>query len=141
MALKVYRLSESDELSLPVYSSQVSAGFPSPADDYLEGRLDLNAHLIQNKEATFIVRASGDSMQGAGIFDHDLLLVDRSLTPVSGNVIIACVQGELLVKRLHIQNGCYQLLAENPAYAPIKLHKSDDFLVWGVVIHVIHKLC
>eukprot|EP01048_Picozoa_sp_COSAG05_P033683 COSAG05_NODE_13650_length_422_cov_0.959752_2_plen_97_part_01 len=97
MGLKIYKINTKNKegLNLPVYSSQVSAGFPSPADDYLEGRLDLNAHLIKNKAATFIVRASGESMTGAGIFDQDLLLVDRSLTPISGNVIIACIQGEL----------------------------------------------
>lgn len=140
MTLKVYRLDENTLSTLPVYSSQVSAGFPSPADDYLEGDLDLNAHLIKNKAATFIVRASGQSMTQAGIFDQDLLLVDRSLTAKSGHIVIACIQGELLVKRLQLQNRCTRLLAENPDYPPIVVKESDDFSVWGVVTMVIHPL-
>ena len=140
MTLEVYRLSKKDLSTLPIYSSQVSAGFPSPADDYLEGDLDLNTHLIRNKAATFIVRASGQSMTQAGIFDQDLLLVDRSLSAKSGHIVIACIQGELLVKRLNIQNRCTRLLAENPTYPPIVVKESDDFSVWGVVTMVIHPL-
>lgn len=101
---------------LPLFLSRVSAGFPSPADDYLEGKLSLDEHLVSRPEATFFLRVQGDSMVGAGIHDGDLLIVDKSLTPRHGSIVIAEVHGKLTVKRLYRKNGKISLLAENPAY-------------------------
>ncbi len=125
---------------LPVAVAAVSAGFPSPADDYLEGSLDLNQHLIKHPAATFFVRVAGDSMIEAGIHDGDLLLVDRSLEAVDGKVVIAVINGELLVKRVRRDSGRLLLLPENPAYEAIEVRREMDFALWGVVTHVIHTL-
>jgi DNA polymerase V len=117
----------------------MTTGFASPADDYLEGRLSLDALLIQNKESTFFVRAKGYSMKDAGIFDGDLLVVDKSLTPTSGNVIIAVVDGELAVRRLIKQGGQVSLQAANPEFAEILLKDEQELQVWGVVTATIKR--
>lgn len=123
-----------------LYSARVPAGFPSPADDDVEGRLDLNQHLIPHPAATFFVRASGDSMLGAGIHPGDLLVVDRALEPAHGKVVIAVVNGELTVKRLEVRDGRVRLLAENHRYPPIELAQGMELQIWGVVTNVIHAL-
>ncbi|NIA19050.1 MAG: translesion error-prone DNA polymerase V autoproteolytic subunit [Xanthomonadaceae bacterium] len=125
---------------LPLAVASVSAGFPSPADDYLEGTLDLNQHLIKHPAATFFVRVTGDSMIDAGIHDGDLLLVDRSLEAVDGKVVIAVINGELLVKRVRKVGERLFLLPENQAYQPIEVQEEMDFELWGVVTHAIHPL-
>ena len=109
------------ELSIPIFTSRVQAGFPSPADDHLEDTLDLNTHLIHHKEATFFVKAQGDSMIGAGIQQGDILIVDKSLTAKSGKIVIAVVDGEFTVKRLHKYKGNITLKAENPDFKDIKI--------------------
>lgn len=119
--------------------SSVKAGFPSPADDYLEQQLDLNEHLIQHPAATFFVRVDGDSMKGAGIHRGDILIVDRSLETTSGRIVIAVINGEFTVKRLRIENGSIQLEADNPQYPPIRIQNDWDFQVWGVVTYIIHQ--
>ena len=124
----------------PLFSCKVEAGFPSPADDYIESALDLNAHLVRNPASTFFVRVSGESMTGAGIASGDLLVVDRSLTPESGNVVIAVLDGEMTVKRLWRDGGRVELRPENPAYAPIRLSGAMELDVWGVVRHVVHSV-
>ncbi len=116
------------------------AGFPSPAEDYAEGPLDLNRYLIHHPAATFFVRVKGDSMTGAGIFCGDLLIVDRALNPTSGSIVIAVVNGDLTVKRFHLAQGRISLLPENPAYAPIEIDHDTDFAIWGVVTKAIHFL-
>ena len=125
---------------LPLAVVSVSAGFPSPADDYLEGTLDLNQYLIKHPAATFFVRVAGDSMIDAGIHDGDLLLVDRSLEMVDGKVVIAIINAELLVKRVRKVGERLFLLPENQAYQPIEVREEMDFELWGVVTHVIHSL-
>ncbi len=127
-------------LALVLYGAHVPAGFPSPADDDVEGRLDLNQHLIRHPAATFFVRASGDSMLGAGIHPGDLLVVDHSLEPTNGKVVIAAVDGELTVKRLEIRDGQVRLLAENDRYPPLECAEGADLRIWGVVTSVIHSL-
>ncbi len=127
-------------LKLPLFGSQVPAGFPSPADDHLEAELDLNDYLIDHPAETFFVRAKGDSMQQAGIFDKDLLIVDRALTPKDNDIVIAAVGGELTVKRLCIRLGQPWLLPANPAYEPIPIKEGSELYVWGVVIHAVHHL-
>lgn len=128
------------DLPRPQFSSRVSAGFPSPADDYVEGELDLNRHLIKHPAATFFVRVSGDSMIGAGIHSGDLLVVDRAVEPTTGKIVVAIVDAEMTVKRLQKRDGRPFLMAENDAYAPIAITEDNDVEVWGVVTAVIHEL-
>jgi DNA polymerase V len=125
---------------LPFALCHVEAGFPSPADDYMEGALDLNEHVIKHPSATYFVKASGDSMIGAGIFNGDLLIVDRSLQASSGKVVIAEVDGQLTVKRLLKLDDSFSLQSENSSYPPIDLQEGNEVVVWGVVTHVIHDL-
>lgn len=127
-------------LSRPLMLSQVAAGFPSPADDYIDRSLDLNDHIVKHPAATFYVRASGESMQGAGIHDGDLLVVDRALDPRPGRVVVAAVDGELTVKRLVREAGRLLLAPENTAYPPLDITGRENVEVWGVVTHVIHAL-
>ena len=124
----------------PLYLCPVAAGWPSPAEDYTEGTLDLHKYLVKNNPATFFVRAAGDSMLGAGIHDGDLLVVDRSVEPTPGKVVIAALEGELTVKRL-VKRGRHVLLApENPAFTEIDVTGKEDAHIWGVVTYVIHDL-
>jgi DNA polymerase V len=124
---------------LPLYASKVRAGFPSPADDYIEMHLDLNSHLIKHPAATFFVIASGDSMSGAGIASGDMLVVDKSLEATHGKIVIAALNGELTVKRLSRTGGKVRLLPENKHYEPIEITDEEDLVIWGVVTHVIHQ--
>ena len=122
------------------YDIGISAGFPSPADDSKEKKLDLNDLLIRQPEATFFAKASGDSMTGAGIYDGDMLIVDRSINATDGKIVIAVVNGELTVKRFKVAGRTAQLHSENPKYSPITLCEDDSVSVWGVVTNVIHSL-
>jgi DNA polymerase V len=124
----------------PAMTYRIQAGFPSPAEDYVEPGLDLNEHLIQHKEATFIVRVRGYSMINAGIYDGDELIVDRALTAADGNVVVAVIDGELTIKRLRRTTDGYKLCAENPAYPDIELRSGQELQVWGVVTRVLHKV-
>ena len=124
----------------PLIAGRAPAGFPSPAADHYDKRLDLNEHLILHPEATFFLRVKGDSMIGAGIHDGDLLVVDRSLEPSHGRVVIAALDGELTVKRLHQQRGKILLCADNPNYPAIEIRQGQELQIWGVVAHVIHKV-
>ncbi len=128
------------QLDIPLFSGKVAAGFPSPADDYIEKTLDLNDLLVKKPAATFFVRAEGESMLGVGIHPNDILVVDRSLEPVVGKIIICALNGELTVKRLKSIGDTIVLGAENPAYADIVVSKEIDLLIWGVVTNVIHSL-
>ena len=136
----IYRADDKTVSPQPVYVAKVSAGFPSPADDYQEGSLDLNKYLIRNPAATFFVRVTGSSMINAGIHDGDMLVVDRSLEAGNRNVVIAAIDGELTVKRLMKYDNKLILEPENEDYPPQEIHKDMDFQVWGVVTNVIHKL-
>lgn len=129
-----------NSLSLPLYSSKVPAGFPSPADDHMEEKLDLNTHLVKHPTATFFVKASGDSMVGAGIHDGDILVVDRSLEPRQGRVVIAAIDGQLTVKRLKIKGPKTFLVPENKKFRSIELNENNDVKIWGIVTSVIHKV-
>jgi len=127
-------------MPLPLFSGKVAAGFPSPADDYVEKNLDLNELLVQKPAATFFVRAQGESMLGAGIHPNDILVVDRSIEPVPGKIVICALNGELVVKRLKRQAGRWMLGSENPAYRDIVLREEMDTVIWGVVTTVIHPV-
>jgi DNA polymerase V len=123
---------------IPLFSNRVAAGFPSPAEDHIEDHMDLNTYLIKNPPATFLVRASGTSMINAGIHDNDLLVVDRSLEPIHGRIVIAAVNSELTVKRLYKKEGVLFLMPENDQFKPIPLLLDADVVIWGVVTAVIH---
>lgn len=125
---------------LPLYQTTISAGFPSPADDDLEDKLDLNELLIKHPSATFFLRVSGSSMIKAGIHHNDILIVDRSLEATNGKIVIASINGELTVKRLYREGNRIKLVAENDVYAPIDVTEEADFRVWGVVTSVIHTV-
>ncbi len=125
---------------LPLYSCKISAGFPSPADDHLERNLDLNSHLVKHPAATFFVRVTGDSMIGAGINDNDILIVDRSLKPSHGKIVIAVVDGHMTVKRLYKESGKLILMPENTLYKPIEIKEDMNIEIWGVVVTAIHSV-
>lgn len=127
------------ELELPMYLSRISAGFPSFSDDEIDEKTDLTELLIKNPIATYFVRVTGDSMVNVGIHDGDILVVDRSIEPNEGKIVIAAVNGELTVKRLERRRRELYLVAENENYQPIKLREEDNFQIWGVVVYVIHK--
>lgn len=119
--------------SHPLYASQPAAGFPSPGDDMVEQPLDLNDLLVENPSATFFVRVAGDSMEGAKIFSGDVLVIDRSIEPQSGMIVLAAVYGELVVKRLQKTTTGYVLQSENEGYEPIMIDKVEGCYIWGVV--------
>lgn len=125
---------------LPLFTVRVEAGFPSPAEDYIDCNLDLNEYLIRHPAATYFVRVSGDSMTGAGIHDGDLLIVDRAADPADGDVVIAALLGELTLKRIRRRGGKVLLVPDNRAYPPIEVGEEDEFRIWGVCKHVIHSL-
>ena len=127
-------------ISLPLFVTKISAGFPSPADDYIDKKLDLNELLIRHPAATFFVKVSGDSMTRAGIHHGDILIVDRAETATNNSIIIAVLNGELTVKRLVKNKDTISLVPENPEYDTISVTEDMQFEVWGVVIHVIHTV-
>jgi DNA polymerase V len=124
---------------LPLLLNRIPAGFPSPADEYAETALDLNTYLIRNKTATFFFRVIGDSMTGANIHDGDLLVVDRSIEPRHGHIVLAVLNNDYTVKRLYSLNGVIELHAENSAYAPIRFQEHDELQVWGVVTGAVSR--
>lgn len=127
------------KIELPLASSGVAAGFPSPAEDHLEGTLDLNKALIRHAAATFFVRVDGDSMKDDSIHNGDLLIVDRAIEPYSGCVAVCYIDGEFTLKRLIVENDTITLMPANKRYKPIIISKDDDFTVWGVVTYSIKK--
>lgn len=122
---------------VPVAGGAVEAGFPSPADDFLDAPLDLNREFVQNPASTFFVRVSGESMAGDGIGDGDLLIVDKSLPPHDGCIAVCYVDGEFTVKRVKLERGCAWLMPSNPKYRPIRVDADNEFLVWGIMRHVV----
>jgi DNA polymerase V len=123
-----------------VPSEAVHAGFPSPAQDYYDGPLDLNTHLIKDRTSTFVLRVAGDSMIGAGIADGDELVVDCALEPKDGSIVIAVLDGELTVKRLRLERGGVTLEAANPAYPSIRIQELSELKIWGVATYALHNL-
>jgi len=126
-----------EKKTAPLFSSRPAAGFPAPADDLVEKALDINDLVVKNPASTFFVRVEGDSMEGAGIFSGDVLVIDRSVEPGDGKIVVAAVYGEMVVKRLHLPKSKGSdplLLSENDAYEPIAVSESDDVFIWGVVV-------
>ena len=135
-----YQPDQATECKRPLFLVPVSAGFPSPADDYIENSLDLNKFLIKHPAATFFVSVKGDSMIDAGIHSGDILIVDRSLDATDKRVVIAVVDGEFTVKRIRIIDKKIYLLPENSNFSSTEITESMDFTIWGVVTNVIHAL-
>ena len=137
--IEIYKSDISTNRPLKLYLSRIRAGFPSPADDYLDKKLDLNEHLIRHPASTFFVKVKGDSMVNAGIHSGDILVVDRSAEPKNNKIVVAVINGEFTVKRVSKRGSKLFLMAENPDFIPIEVSESAEFEIWGVVLHVIHS--
>ena len=138
--MEIYKCGLTTKRELPLFLSRIPAGFPSPADDYLDKKLDLNDHLIKHPAATFFVKVKGDSMIKVGIHSGDILVVDRSLEPQDKKIVVAMLNGDFTVKRVCKMYDKLYLVSENDNYAPIEIKQEEDFQIWGVVIHVIHSV-
>src|SRR5690554_1040200 len=135
--LEFYTADLKTKLHLPFVDTEISAGFPSPADDFIELSIDLNKTLIKNKDTTFFAKVKGHSMKNAGINNGDLLVIDRSLQPQDNKIAICQIDGEFTVKRIKIEKNIIWLIAENEDYKPIKVTPENEFMIWGIVIHSI----
>lgn len=138
--IDIYSALSESEMALPYVDAGISAGFPSPALDFVDMTIDLNKHLIKHPSATFYGRVKGQSLKNAGITDGDLLVIDRSLNPVNGKIAVCYIDGEFTAKRIKKTKDELWLLPENDDYEPIKVEKENDFVVWGIVTHVIKSV-
>ena len=134
-----YTADTGSTLELP-YAKNISAGFPSPADDYMDMSLDLNKELIKDPNATFYGRVKGNSMQNIGIMDGDVLVIDRSLDPTNDAIAVCFIDGDFTVKRVHVEKDACFLIPENEDYDPIPVGEDNDFMIWGIVTYVIKKM-
>lgn len=138
--IEIYSAITTTELDLPFVEQGISAGFPSPADDFLDISIDLNKELIKNPSATFYGRVKGDSMKNAGLENGDLLIIDKSIEPIDNKIAVCFIDGEFTVKRIKIEADIIWLLAENEDYKPIKVTADNEFVIWGIVTTVIKKV-
>jgi DNA polymerase V len=135
--IDIYSAETDSVLELPYIEGGISAGFPSPALDFIDLSIDLNKHLIKHPSATFYGRVKGLSLKNAGITDGDLLIIDKSLEPVNGKIAVCYIDGEFTAKRIQISKDEILLIPENEDYKPIKITEENDFIIWGIVTHVI----
>ena len=138
--LKFFKPKKGDSLGQWLIEQGISAGFPSPADDFKEIRISLDKELVKNKEATFYARVSGDSMVGADLHDGDLLVIDRAINPENGKIAICFIDGDFTVKRIKKEKDKFYLIPENKNYKKIRIKKEDTLLIWGIVTYVIKKI-
>ncbi len=138
--IDIFSADTETELALPFVDDGISAGFPSPALDFVDLSIDLNKHLIKNPSATFYGKVKGDSLKNAGIHDGDLLIIDRSIEPINGKIAVCFIDGEFTAKRIKISKEEVLLIPENENYEPIKVTADNDFLIWGIVTHVIKNV-
>jgi DNA polymerase V len=138
--LEIYTADTSTSISLPLVDSGISAGFPSPADDFLDISIDLNKEFVKNPSTTFYGRVKGDSMINAGLNNGDLLIIDKSLEPIDNKIAVCFIDGEFTVKRIKIEKDFIWLVAENEKYQPIKVTADNDFIIWGIVTTVIKSV-
>lgn len=129
----------STDLEIPFFDLGISAGFPSPAQDFTELRINLNKQFIKNQDTTFILKVKGHSMKNIGIFDDDFIIVDKSLEPQNGKIAVCQIDGEFTIKRIKIERKVVWLIAENEEYAPIKVTAENELIIWGIVIHSIRS--
>ncbi len=139
-ALTFYRPDFESDIKIPYIKEGVSAGFPSPATDFMENDIDLNKELCKNPLATFYIKVKGNSMVNAGINDKDILIVDRSLEPQDNKIAVCFIDGEFTVKRIRIEKDCVYLMPENKYYQPIKVTDENELIIWGIVIYVIKNM-
>jgi DNA polymerase V len=137
---EIYGFEQHTHQELPLFIARISAGYPSPGDDYIEKKLDLNEYLVKHPAATFFVKVEGDSIVNAGIHSGDILIVDRALESADNRVVIAVINGELTVKRIRITGSKLYLIAENHGFNPIEITPEMSFEIWGVVTYVIHPV-
>ena len=135
----LFSIIKKTQINTPVFLDKISAGFPSPATDYMENKSDLNEYLITHPAATFIVKASGSSMVNANIYSGDLLVVDRSITPKNNNIVIASIFGDLTVKKLKKKEKSFFLVSANEEYPSIEVKEEMECFIWGVVTYIIHE--
>ena len=126
-------------VELPFYDVGIQAGFPSPANDFIELSIDINKEYIKNRDFTFFAKVKGHSMKNVGIFDGDLLIIDKSIEPQDNKIAICQVDGDFTVKRIKIDNDTVWLIAENEAYDPIKVTSDNELMIWGIVVASIKK--
>lgn len=138
-ALEIYRAEINTELSLPIADEGIKAGFPSPAQDFMDLAIDLNKELVRHPASTFYGRVRGDSMQDAGVYDGDILIIDKSLEPRNGDMAVCFVDGEFTIKYIKIEKEIVWLTPANDSYSPIKITEDNDFLIWGIVTYSIKK--
>ncbi|RVT79738.1 translesion error-prone DNA polymerase V autoproteolytic subunit [Flavobacterium sufflavum] len=138
--LSFYKPDYESELRIPFIPDGVSAGFPSPAADFMENNIDLNKELSENPLATFYIKVKGNSMIDAGINDKDVLIVDRSIEPQDNKIAICFIDGEFTVKRIKLEKDCLYLMPENSSYSPIKVTEENQLIIWGIVTYVIKKM-
>ena len=138
--LSFFHPDQDHQKSLHLAQEGISAGFPSPADDFKELRISIDQEVVRNEEATFYARVSGQSMQGAGLDDGDLLVIDRSLEPQHDKIAVCYIDGEFTVKRLKVAAEGIFLMPENPNYKPIKMNEENELIIWGIVTYVVKKL-
>ena len=138
--LTFFHPDQKQQKSLHLAQEKISAGFPSPADDFKELRISIDQEVVRNEEATFYARVSGESMQGAGLDDGDLLVIDRSMEPKNGKIAVCCIDGEFTVKRLKVVEDGVFLIPENPKYQPIKVTEENELIIWGIVTYVVKKV-
>ena len=139
-SLVFFKPNENNIKDMPLAHTGVSAGFPSPADDFKELRISIDQEVVKNEEATFYARVDGQSMQGAGLDDGDLLVIDRSKEPEDNAIAVCFIDGEFTVKRLKVEAECIFLMPENPNYKPIKVTEDNQLIIWGVVTYVVKKV-
>lgn len=138
--LQFFQPEYESELRIPFITDGVSAGFPSPATDFMETNIDLNKELSENPLATFYIKVKGNSMIDAGINDKDVLIVDRSLEPQNNKIAICFIDGEFTVKRIQLEKDCLYLMPENSNYTPIRVTEENELIIWGIVTYVIKKV-
>lgn len=135
--LHFYASETKTSLSIPLVNDGISAGFPSPAQDFLDSSIDLNKELINNPDTTFYARVKGDSMKDMEINSGDLVIIDKSIEPKNGKIAVCYVDGDFTMKQIKIEKDCCWLIPANKTYQPIKVTKDNDFIIWGIVTHVI----
>ncbi|MES2588513.1 MAG: translesion error-prone DNA polymerase V autoproteolytic subunit [Bacteroidota bacterium] len=138
--LEIFAIENGTELELTLVNTGISAGFPSPAMDFDENKIDLNRHLIKRPASTFFGRVKGNSMEGAGIYDGNLLIIDKSIKPKSEQIAVCFIDGEFTIKRIRIEKDCIWLIPANDSYQAIRVNEDNNFLIWGIVIYVIRAV-
>lgn len=135
--LTFFNISVDKPLNIPLVNEEISAGFPSPAQDFIESSIDLNKELIRNPNTTFYARINGDSMKDMSINSGDLVIIDKSLEPKNGNIAVCFIDGEFTMKEIKIEQNCCWLIPANKSFKSVRVDKDNDFAIWGIVIHVI----